>query len=103
MLGSKHLLADRQGALLKGPCSGKVTLGLKQEGEVVEARRGIWMLGSIHLLADRQGALMKGPRTGVSRLAVKILACAVQSIGTLHARLCIRNLRFADENEMRRQ
>ena len=40
MLGAERLLADRQRALIKRPRAGEVALlGLKQQGEVVEARR----------------------------------------------------------------
>ena len=57
MLGAERLLADRQRALEERPRAGEVALGLKQEGEVVEARRGVGMLGAERLLADRQRAL----------------------------------------------
>src|SRR5262249_40924330 len=59
-----HLLMDRQRALKERPRPRKVTLGLKQDGEVVEALRRSGMLGTEHLLADRQRALteLPGPR-----------------------------------------
>jgi hypothetical protein len=40
----------------------QIALGLKQEGEAVEARRRIGMLGAERLLADVQRALIKRPR-----------------------------------------
>ena len=44
MLMAERLLVDRQRALVQWPRRRKVALGLKQEGEVVEARRRIAML-----------------------------------------------------------
>ena len=55
MLGTEHLLVDRQRALEERPRPRKVALGLQQAGEVVEARRRIGMSGR-DLLADRQRA-----------------------------------------------
>ena len=46
MLGAERLLPDRQRALIERPRAGEVALGLKQQGEVVEARRRIGMLGA---------------------------------------------------------
>ena len=62
MLGAEHLLVDRQRALEERPRRRKVALVLKQDGEVVEARRRIGMLGAEYLLADRQRALEERPR-----------------------------------------
>ncbi|MFZ0496626.1 MAG: hypothetical protein WAM10_13660, partial [Methylocella sp.] len=61
MVRAERLLADRQRALMERPRASKVTLGSKQAGEVVEARRRIGMLGAEHLLIDRQRALMERP------------------------------------------
>src|SRR5258708_15643374 len=54
MLGVKHLLPDRQGALIERPRPRQVALGLQQAGEVAEATRRVRMLGAKHLLVDRQ-------------------------------------------------
>ena len=62
MLGAERLLADRQRALVERPRHRKLALGLKQAGEVAEARRRIGMLGAERLLADRQRALEERPR-----------------------------------------
>ena len=64
MLGAERLLADRQGALEERPRRREVALVLKQDGEVVEARRRIGMVGAERLLADRQRALEERPRAG---------------------------------------
>ena len=66
MLGAERLLVDRQRALEERPRAGEVALGLKQEGEVVEARRRLGMLGAERLLADRQRALEERPRAARS-------------------------------------
>ena len=44
---------------------------LKQDGEIVEARRRIGMLGAEHLLADRQRALEERPRRRKVALVLK--------------------------------
>jgi hypothetical protein len=54
MLGTDHLLEDRQRPLIERSGPRKLALGLKQDGEVVETRRRIGMLGADHLLVDRQ-------------------------------------------------
>ena len=61
MLRAEHLLADRQRALEERPRPGKVTLGVEQAGEVVEAPCRIGMLGAERLLADCQRALEERP------------------------------------------
>ena len=43
--------------------SREVALGLKQAGEVVEAKRGIGMVGAERFLIDRQRALIERPRS----------------------------------------
>ena len=53
MLGTERLLSDRQRALQERPRPGRVALGLKQEGEKVEAPRRIGMLGTENLFANR--------------------------------------------------
>ena len=50
MLGAERLFTDRQRPLEERPRPGKVALSLKQEGEVVEARRRKGMLGAERLL-----------------------------------------------------
>ena len=62
MVGAERLLADRQRALEERPRAGEVALGLKQAGEVVEARARYRVLGAERLLADRQRALVERPR-----------------------------------------
>ena len=71
MLGAERLLADRQRALVERPRASEVALGLKQIGEVVEARRRIGMLGAERLLADRQRALIERPRPREVALGLK--------------------------------
>ena len=44
------------------PATVSVALGPKQGGEVVEARRRVWMLGTVRLFTDRQCAFIKRPR-----------------------------------------
>ena len=56
---------------IERPRAGEVALGLKQAGEVVEARRRIGMLGAERLLADRQRALEERPRAGEVALGLK--------------------------------
>ena len=67
MVGAERLLADRQRALEERPRPGEIALGLKQEGEVVEAHRRIGMVGAERLLADRQRALEERPRLSIGR------------------------------------
>ena len=62
MLGAERLLVDRQRTLEKRPRPGKVALGLKHAGEVVEAPCRIGMLGAERLLGDRERALEERPR-----------------------------------------
>ena len=62
MLGTLHLLADRQRALQARLRRRQVTLVHEQVGEVVEARRGVRMTGAEYLLADCQRALLERPR-----------------------------------------
>ena len=64
MLGAKHLLVDRQRALLERPRPREVALGLQQAGEVVEATRRIRMLGAKH--PSRYGGEPQQPRTPVA-------------------------------------
>jgi hypothetical protein len=71
MLGAEHLLVDRQRALVERSRRRQIALGLKQEGEVVEARRRIGMLGAEHLLPDRQCALEERPRPRQVALVLK--------------------------------
>ena len=71
MFGAERLLADRQRPLVERPRAGEVALGLKQDGEVVEARGGVGMLGSERLLADRQRSLVERPRAGEVALVLK--------------------------------
>jgi hypothetical protein len=47
---------------MERPRPREITLGLQEDGEVVEARRGVRMLGARYFLLDRQRALMKRPR-----------------------------------------
>ena len=51
MLGTERFLQDRQRPLEKGPRADQIALGLKQAGEVVEARRRFGMLGAERLFA----------------------------------------------------
>jgi hypothetical protein len=57
MLGAEHSFADRQGAFEEGPRGGELALVPQQEGEVVQANRGLRVFGAERLLLDRQGAL----------------------------------------------
>ena len=62
---------NRQRALVERPRPRKVTEGMKQDSEVVEARRRIGMLGAERLLADRQCALTQRPRAPIVGLSLK--------------------------------
>ena len=53
MLGTEHLLVNRERALKERPRPGKVALILKQRGEVVEAHRRLGMLGAGYLFVDQ--------------------------------------------------
>jgi hypothetical protein len=56
MVGSKSLLADRQGAFVKRLGLGVAPLILVEPGQVVEVAGDIGMVGSERLLVDREGA-----------------------------------------------
>ena len=81
MLGAERLLADRQRPLVERPRAGEVALGLKQAGEVVEARGGRGMLGAERLLVDRQRPLVERPRAGEVALGVKQAGEVVEARG----------------------
>ena len=52
MCGTACFLVDTKGALEEWPRPYEVALGVKQEGEVVEARRRVGMLGAEHFIAN---------------------------------------------------
>ena len=60
----QHLFADCQSALMQRPCTGEVTLRLKQGGKVAEAPCRIGMVRAERLFADCQSALVERPRPG---------------------------------------
>ena len=60
--GTEHFLADRQRAFQERPRPGKVTLGLEQPSEVVQAPCRIGMLGS---RAPSRGSPARVPRAAV--------------------------------------
>jgi hypothetical protein len=68
MLGAERVLADRKRALVERPRRREVALDLKQDGEVVEARRRIGMLGAERLVVNRQRALEERPRSRTAKL-----------------------------------
>src|SRR5260370_1038855 len=80
MPAADRLLPNRQRALIERPRPGKVALGLKQVGEVVEARRRLGMLGAEDLFADCQRIAKKRLGLRVSRAPVEIAAHPVQKV-----------------------
>jgi hypothetical protein len=74
MLGAAHLLLDCQRALVERPRPSEVALGLKQEGEVVEAPCGNLIVRAERTLQNRQCIAKKGVSLGVSPTPVEITA-----------------------------
>ena len=74
MLGAESPLADGQRALVERPRPHNVALVLEQDGEVVEARRGVGMLGAERLFVYRQCALHERPRPHNVALVLELAA-----------------------------
>src|SRR5262245_14822827 len=83
MLGTQHLLANRQGPLVPWPRLRKMALGLEQKRYAIEDCGGTNMIAAERLFSDRQRALGKRPRLAKGReCPVPICLESVQQIGS---------------------